>query len=509
MSHGVGNKKVLVVDDDEEILDLIAEFIPRLGCEVLRARDGEEALQIFRAEGPPLVLADLWMPTMDGLTLMKAVKEASPGTEILILTAHADLDSAIEAVRQGAFDYLLKPFALEALGRRVNQALERHRLVSEKEALLEELEERVKARTAALVESQRQLRAVFNGIRDSLVIVDQTFTIIAANEGAATLSGTPADTLIGRKCYRELCRREEICEGCPLLETLATGRAASASMSRRNRDGSCSYLEVSGYPLADAGKRPTEAVEHIRDVTEKIHQARDLHNSEKLAAVGQFAAGLAHELGNALAIIGSSAQFLLGYPGDRRRASRDYLEVIHRNVAAADRTIRELLAFARPREPFLRAMDVTESLDRACFLLRGKFAKHGVEVVQQYAPALPRIEGDPEQLQQVFLNLLLNAVQAMDDGGTITVRIVFDPPEWVRVELMDTGRGIPGEHLDRIFDPFFTTREQGTGLGLSIAHRHVEAHRGRLTVETQEGRGTRFTMLLPAKTPQSVRAGAG
>lgn len=501
--------KVLVVDDDQEILDVLAQFIPTLGCEVLLARDGDEGLQLFLADRPPLVVTDLKMPNMDGLALMRAIKEASPRTEVLILTGYADLESAVQAVRQGAFDYLPKPFDLGALGRRVNQALEHHRLVSEKEALLDELEQRVKARTAALVESQRQLRAVFNGIRDCLVIVDQTFTITAANEGAVTLSGTPAAALIGRKCYRELFGREEICEGCPVLETLTTGRGASASMSRWNPDGRCSYLEVSSYPLAEAGERLTEAVEHIRDVTEKIHQARQLHNTEKLAAAGQVAAGLTHELGNALAIIRGSAQFLLGYPGDRRHANREYLEVIQRSVGAADSIIRELMSFARPREPLLTAMDVTEPLDRACLLLKGEFAKHGVEVVQQYARGLPPIQGDSEQLQQVFLNLLLNAVQAMEDGGMITLRAVFDPPEGVRVELMDTGRGIPMEHLDRIFDPFFTTRERGTGLGLSIAYRHVEVHRGRLTVESEEGRGTRFTVLLPAMTGERIQAGLG
>ena len=113
---------------------------------------------------------------------------------------------------------------------------------------------------------------------------------------------------------------------------------------------------------------------------------------------------------------------------DRRPASREYLKVIHRNLAAADRTIQELLVFARPREPSLEFMDVTESLERARLLLQGEFVKRGVEVVKQYVPDLPSIEGDLEQLQQVFLNLLLNAVQAMEDGGTITLRAVFALP---------------------------------------------------------------------------------
>jgi PAS domain S-box-containing protein len=516
------DRRVLVVDDDEHALEMMAEFLPTLNCEVLLAHDGVEALQLFQAERPPLVLTDLQMPLMDGLVLMKAIKEFSPRTEILILTGHADLGSAVEAVRQGAFGYLLKPVDLQTLGRQVKQALERYRLVSEKEALLGELEQRVRTRTAALVESQQRLRAVFNAITDALIIVDQHLTVVVANQGAAALLGTPIETLVGRNCYQALVGREEICDGCVVLETFVTGRPASRAMSWRKPDGSFRYLEVSSYPLAYEGERPMEAVEHIRDITEKVHQARHLHNAEKLAAVGQLAAGLAHELGNALAIIGGSVQVLLKQAADPCREGGEYLEAIHRNVAAADRTIRGLLAFARPQAPCLEVVDLTESLDRACLLLRGEFAKHGVQLVKQYAPDLPRIKGDMEQLQQLFLNLLFNAIQAMDDGGTITIStrlashlspVGGEQPAVVagsvEISVADTGRGIRKADLDRIFDPFFTTRQGGTGLGLSIAHRHVEAHRGRLMVESEEGKGTRFTIFLPTATPQTVSGGGG
>ena len=207
----MGTNKVLVVDDDPGILDLMAEFLQGLGIEVRVARDGAEALQVFWAERPPLVITDLKMPGMDGLELMKAIKEASPRTEILIVTAHADVGSAIQAVQEGAFDYLPKPFNLGAVGRRVTQALERHRLVVQAETLLQELELRVEVRTAALEESQRRLRGLFNGIADPLLIVDETLTILAANEGAAAHSGTPAEDLVGRACYRAMWGREVAC----------------------------------------------------------------------------------------------------------------------------------------------------------------------------------------------------------------------------------------------------------------------------------------------------------
>lgn len=497
------SKRVLVVDDDEKVLELMAEFLPTLGCEVLLARDGQKGLQIFKAERPPLVLTDLQMANLDGLTLMKAIKGLSHQTEIIILTAHGALESAIEAVKRGAFDYLQKPIGLQSLGLRVNQALERHRLISEKEALLEELEARVQARTHALVESQQRLHAVFNAITDSLIIVGQDLTIMVANEGSAALSGMPIESLVGRNCCQALFGRDATCDVCPARETIRTGRPVSCTKSWRRPDGSLRDLEVSSYPLAYEGERPIEAVELICDVTEKVYQERSLRNAERLAVVGRFAAGLAHELGNALAIIGGSAQVLLKQAANVGGGD-EYLEAISRNAAAADQTIRELLAFAGPREPSFERMDVTESLDRACLLLRGEFAKHGVQLVKQSAPDLPRIQGDMEQLRQVFSNLLLNAIQAMDDGGTITINTALDSQEWLRVELMDTGCGIPKAHLGHIFDPFFTTRKEGTGLGLSIAHCYVEAHRGKVIAESEEGKGTRITVLLPIAAARTL-----
>jgi len=137
-------KKVLVVDDDEELLDVMAEVVSKLGCLVLLARNADEALMLFHTEHPPVVITDLKMPTMDGLALMRAIKNASPSTEVLIITAYADLESAIQAIRQGAFDYIPKPADFEILLHRVSNALERHRLSSERKALLATLEKAVR-----------------------------------------------------------------------------------------------------------------------------------------------------------------------------------------------------------------------------------------------------------------------------------------------------------------------------------------------------------------------------
>jgi len=179
--------------------------------------------------------------------------------------------------------------------------------------------------------------------------------------------------------------------------------------------------------------------------------------------------------------------------------------VIHRNVAAGDRIIKGLLSFARPSPPCLDATNIEPILEEACLFLKEEMAKAKIEVCRHYWPGPLQVLADAQQMRQVFLNILLNTVQALPHGGTVTLRTVPEPPllPWtgVRVEIADTGAGIPAEYLRRVFDPFFTTKEGGTGLGLSVSRRIVAAHGGELSVESQEGHGARFTIRLPKSPP--------
>jgi len=352
-------------------------------------------------------------------------------------------------------------------------------------------------------QSNRRLKAVFDAITDGITIVDREFRISAANNWAAQLSGRSIRDLIGKHCYKEFFRRDQPCDGCPVRQTFKKGNVNSILMRYTEVEGASKELEISGYPLPDAEGNINQAVEYLRDVTEKRIQERQLYNSEKLAAVGQLAAGIAHELGNALAIIGGSVQSLLkNHRGSS--LSREYLEVILRNVTTSDRIIRSLLSFARPREPSFSPTDIAQILEVTHLLLKGELAKHHISLFWHFSPDVPLLMADAEQLQQVFLNLLLNAIQAMPEGGSITLTTTFDSEtETVQVKIEDTGGGIPQENLIRIFDPFFTTKPKGTGLGLSISDRLVRAHGGDICVMSPEGKGTTFIVSLP-RIPQAL-----
>ncbi len=499
------NPKILVVDDDPMTLELVEAYLSPKGYKVICASNGREGLEAFQREGTPVVVLDLVMPGIGGLECLREIKQINPETEVIIITGHSDEASAIKAVSLGAFDYIIKPLQIGRILTGVERALERYRLFEERKRFIERLEEEVAQRTRELEQSRQKLQAVFDGITDAIIIIDREYRIIAANFGAAALFNKGINDLPGRKCYTQIFQKDGPCDECPAKKTFITGRKESIITNLAREKGVQRVFEEFSFPIKYGMEDVDQAVLYIRDVTEQRRQQQYLLNSEKMAAVGKLAAGIAHELGNTLAIIGSSAQFLIKEVNENH-PYRPYLEAIDRNVSSAVRIIQGLLSFAKPKELSLKPIDITQVLEKACFLLKGQFAKHNIRIFRQYNREVPEAWVDVEQMQQVFVNIFLNSINAMEGGGSVTLATSFNSEKgFVEVKLSDTGRGIPQDHLDKIFDPFFTTKEDGVGLGLSICHQLIQAHGGCILVESKEGQGTRFIISLPAR-PQDTTA---
>lgn len=231
----------------------------------------------------------------------------------------------------------------------------------------------------------------------------------------------------------------------------------------------------------------------LRDLRELRSLQERLRRSERLAALGGLAAGVAHEIRNPLSSIRGFAQLFRKRltPGTEEHT---YAEIMVQEVDRLNRVIANLLDFARPKELVLRDIQPREVVDHAVGLVRSQAEAKGVRIsVDGEAPVQ---KADPDQLTQAVLNLLLNALEAMEREGEMGVQVASEGRGWT-VEVWDSGPGIPKEHLPRLFDPFFTTKPRGTGLGLAIVHRIVENHGGTITVESQEGKGTRFTLRFP------------
>lgn len=275
--------------------------------------------------------------------------------------------------------------------------------------------------------------------------------------------------------------------------------------ARRVADGHLdTMIEVSSRDeigtLAGTFNEMTRKLKSHMQATQEAHgrvlsAQRQLAQSEKMAAIGHLAAGLAHEINNPLNIISGFAEYLLekSPPEDPRRSN---IEEISRETGRCQRLVADVLRFAKPKEPERVPTDVNALVDETLALLQSRVKAGGITAEARLAGNLPRLQADPDQLKQVFLNVCLNACQAMTEGGRLEVETGRQDGH-VRVVVRDTGSGIPPEHIQSIFNPFFTTKEDGTGLGLSLSYAMVEQHGGSMLVESRPGGGTDFTILLP------------
>ncbi len=537
--------KILVVDDEQQILDGMVEWISQAGYRVLPARSGREAVQIFKAELPELMITDLSMPEMSGLELIGAVRAISPNTEILILTGQSSVASAIDALRLGVFDYLTKPFAFAELEWSIKRALEHGRLLEENRALVRRLQERVQVQREEFSTSQRRTLTVFNSIADSLLIVDWEFTIVSANEGAATLTGVPAPQLIGRKCYRELFAREEICPDCPVLATFATGGPHSVSMQREDLVGGrgCHDFEIRSFPLVSETGAIHEAVEHVRDVTEHNRAEKERlalraqsEQDDAMRMIGRLAAGVAHDFNNQLTVIKGCIQFLLeAMPADE--PGREDAERINATVDRGAKLVRQLLAFSRKQKIQLRSLSLSELVEEMAPFLHPLLGERVLLRVRA-VPELWPVRADPGQIEQVIMNLVVNARDAMaltgehPPAGTLTIEMAnveldegsfrpsterVAPGPYVMLTVSDTGSGMAPDVRRQIFEPFFTTKGpgKGTGLGLSTVFGIVKQHHGYVVCQSEPGQGSTFRIYLPrgedgkeAPSEQSAAAAA-
>jgi two-component system sensor histidine kinase PilS (NtrC family) len=284
-------------------------------------------------------------------------------------------------------------------------------------------------------------------------------------------------------------------------------------MDYQHPGGRISHLGFSLAQLRNADEARMGTILHFQDLTQTVALEEQLRRVDRLATVGEMAARIAHEIRNPLASLSGSIQILkdeLSLDGPNSRL----MGIVLRETQRLNTLLTDFLLFARPEKLQIQEMDLSSALQETLdlFLERGMDGPV-IEIVRDIVPDLT-INADPKKMRQVFWNLLNNASEAMPQGGRLEVRAKWSTPTvkpaqtedqvWVLMEVEDSGVGIGSEHLDRIFDPFFTTRDRGTGLGLSVVHRNIEDQGGRISVRSELGRGTRFTLWIPPNPPQSA-----
>lgn len=356
-----------------------------------------------------------------------------------------------------------------------------------------DIREKIKMHQQLLLSRQR-LVSLFDGITDPISVQDAGYNIIMGNKRYVQWAQQHVPKVVNQKCYHSFFGRNKPCEGCPARETFESGESKFVEIFHNGRT-----FHVWTFPMDDLKGNPQFLVEYIKDMTDQKEIEKQLIKSEKLATLGILSSGIAHELRNPLSIIETAR-----YSIEDKLKGRDYgveekLEVIKRNIRRASAIIDNLLEFSRHSKYEKEKVDVEKLIDNTLSLFRKEISTRNIDIELNYQN-VPRIFFSIDSLKQVFLNILMNGVQAMPEGGRIKISTSLSPDrKWVSVKFTDTGVGISKENLRYIFTPFFTTKSDsgGTGLGLYLSYSIVKKEGGDITVQSDENVGTTFAVKLP------------
>jgi len=379
-----------------------------------------------------------------------------------------------------------------------------------------------KARERDLYFSQRMISTLFSGIREPLFLLRHDFRILDTNEPMLSLLGLPKEEVIGRTCHEVSHRSLQPCNSktchCPMKETLQTGLSAHAIHEHLDRENKPRYLEVITYPLKNNYDQVNMVFEFYRDITDDLEsrlesKARQvkkdlakLVHEDKMIALGKLVASSVHEINNPIAGIHTLARLMLRTLDEDQldvkelKEFRRYLDLIAHESSRCGQIVSNLLSFARQKEMERRPVAINDIILSVIILCQHRMELQNIVIHEELDPQLPEITGDYNQIQQCIMNLIFNAMEAMPDGGKLTIGTAFKKKNrMVHIDIRDTGCGIPEENLSIIFEPFFSTKEesQGVGLGLSVVYGIIREHHGTIYVQSEPGKGSTFSIRFP------------
>jgi signal transduction histidine kinase/ActR/RegA family two-component response regulator len=520
--------KVLVVDDEQGIRDLLSFELKSRGYAVSTASDGAEAVERVRHERFAVVLTDVRMPRLGGLGLLEAVKRADPSVEIIMSTGHANVADAVAAMKMGAYDFIEKPFDVDELVVLVEKALEKGELKS-----LVGLYEASRAVFSTLEAAElmpllaRSAGQVLRADCAAIQVADASGELTPSAEwvlAGSACAGGPGGAAWRAAAADSARRRAPVVADQPApgvrsaLFFPLTLKGEFLGMLEAGRGGGSEPFGVADVRHCTIlASQIAQAVQNARlyaSVQERmleIQRMQDrLVHAEKLSAVGRLAAGVAHEINNPLTAILGFADILGREEGLGAEQRADLGRIVEESRRCKG-IVQDLMRFSRPTPSRKEPLDAASVVGKVLDLFRFELRRANIDVVRELPESLPPVQGDAAKLEQVFLNLVVNARDAMAPrgSGTLTVRAEA-AGGLVRVSVADDGPGIEGDDLGRVFEPFFTTKPvgKGTGLGLSISYGIVGEHGGALTVSSSPGTGTVFVVELPACGPAPRTEGA-
>jgi len=494
--------RILIAEEDSDFVKLVENALRESGggYEIERVSSGEACMKKLQGEQFDILLLDYALPDGKGLDWLRKFNESGVGIPTIFVTPKGDPKLSIQVMKEGVFDYINRSAeCAKAFPFVVNRAVEGYTLMVEKVRLQKEL-----------IETKNFLESIVDRAGDAISVVDLEGKILYWNEGAEQIYGFKKEETIGQNIADFLYPREKTLREAEekLMEEIM-GRVrkgevvSNVEVKRMTKEGKEIITSMTISPLRDAEGKIIGASRICKDITQMKKVEERLLLTERLTSLGELSAGVAHELRNPLAGIKINTQVLLRKK-DLPEIERKLLESSLEGIGKIQKIVEDMLHFAKPKAAHFKKEKINEVVESSLAIFQNKLKKGNISLMFQKGEDLPNVWIDAHQIQQVLINLMLNAIQAMEKGGTLTIRTFPENGGNIGIEVKDTGVGIPKSHLKKIFDPFFTTKSDGTGLGLSISLKILENHDATIEVESQEGKGSSFTIHLPGRRGDAV-----
>ncbi|HWX20682.1 MAG TPA: response regulator [Candidatus Binatia bacterium] len=494
--------RILHLEDEPDYSDLVKGMLQQAGLQLEMTLVGNYAdfLAALEKNEFDIILADYSLPTCTGIQALQAAREKHPDTPFLLVSGMLGEQAAIEGLKRGATDYVLKQWP--------------DRLVPAVRRALQEARER--AHRKRVEASLRLQSAALESAANAMVITDRAGTVTWANPAFTRLTGYSTQEIVGQSTNLLKSGRHGQAFYQDLWETIMAGRVWCAELVNRRKDGSLYTEDCTITPVRDHSGDISHFIAVKQDITARKELESQLRQAQKMEAIGQLAGGVAHDFNNLLVVIRGNAELVLMSALHLADEPRECLNQITAAAERAANLTRQLLAFSRKQSMLSRPLDLNGVIANLTGMLR-RLISENIKLQFVYGAGEAFVQADAGMMEQVLVNLVVNARDAMPSGGQLlvttrktTVEETYARAhpearagEFVCLSVADAGTGILPEHLPHIFEPFFTTKEpgKGTGLGLATVYGIVKQHQGWLEVSSRVGQGTTFEIFLPAIPP--------